>query len=54
MRVGTEVAPSQNLQTSGDEAQAAHGGAGLFCWVEGGGFFGKFRNTPHCPANVCF
>ena len=47
LRVGAEVAPSQKLQTSGNEAQAAHGCAGLFCWVEGGVFFWQIQE--HTP-----
>lgn len=43
----SEVAPSENIQTSGNEAQPAYGGVGMFCWVEVGFFFWQIqKHTP--------
>lgn len=41
-----EVAPSGNIQTSGNEAQPAYGGAGMFCWGEVGFFWQIQKHTP--------
>ena len=49
-----EVAPSGNIQTSGNEAQPAYGGAGMSCWGEVGFFLANSKTYPTVPPMFAF